>query len=226
MYNFVMNNKFNIYFHIALAQNWKQSFDRVNGHLIESGILNDCENVIYSVNGDISVFEEYARKTIVPNVSFLGCNTFHEEFEFPTINILKRDLEKEDVKALYIMTKSATTPFTQQQKDHIDVMSWFNIHKYKDCLELLDEYDAVGVDYHDLPYKHFSGNFFWTKSSHAKKLPYLYWEPWRNYAQLGEERHAAEAWVCKPEGKYYSLHNTGIPVYERHLHEYPQTKYK
>lgn len=220
-----MSDKFNIYFHVALVENWKQSFDIVNNHLIDSGILKDCENIVYSINGDVKLFDNYRTK-ISSNVIFLAHNNYHEEFEFPTLNILKNDLQDNNLKALYIMTKGASTQLNKPIKDWIDVMTWFNVYKYKDCLGLLNEYDSVGVDYHNLPYKHFSGNFFWTKSSHVEKLPFLYWEDWRNNAPLGEERHAAEAWVCKPEGKYYSLHDTGIPVYERHLHEYPHSRYK
>jgi len=221
-----MQEVFNIYFHIALAQNWKQSFDRVNGHLLDSGIIDKCNSIVYSINGNFNEVGDYVKGKTKNNVLFLAKNSYHEEFEFPTINLLKSDCENQNIKALYVMSKSATTPFTQQQKDHIDVMSYFNITQYENCLKLLDEYDAVGVDYHSSPYKHFSGNFFWTKSEHVKKLPYLFWEPWREHAPLGEERHAAEAWVCKPEGKYYSLHNTNIPVFERHIHEYPSSKYR
>lgn len=217
---------FNIYFHIATAKNWKQSFDRVYGHIKDSGILDDCSEIVFSVNGDDIAFKDYVGDAIKGRVIYLADSTYTREFEFPTINILKQDSETSDIKSLYVMSKSATTPFTQQQMDHIDVMSWFNIHKYKECLEHLDEYDAVGVDYHDFPYKHFSGNFFWTKSSHARKLPFLYWSPERETAPLGEERHAAEAWVCKIDGKYKSLHDTGIPVFERHIHEYPSSKYR
>lgn len=223
-----MSKKFNIYFHIAMAQNWKQSFDRVNGHLLESGILNECNAMVYSINGTLEqydLFKEYSEGKRKGDL-LLASNHYHVEFEFPTINLLKNDSEYEDLNLLYVMSKSATTPFTQQQKDHIDVMSYFNVHQYKNCLKLLDEYDAVGVDYHDFPFKHFSGNFFWTKSSHVKNLPYLYWTPERENAPLGEERHAAEAWVCKPNGKYKSLHDTHIPVFERHIHEYPPSKYR
>lgn len=213
---------------MAAAKNWKQSFDTINDHIITSGILKDCNSIVYSVNGTLDQFnkmQEYISDKINNNLLFLASNHYHIEFEFPTINILKNDSEHIDCYSLYLMNKSATTPFTQEQKDWIDVMCYFNIHKYKDCLELLKEYDAVGVDYHDLPYKHFSGNFFWTKSSHVRKLPYLYWTPDRENAPLGEERHAAEAWVCKINGNYKSLHDTGIPVFERHLHKYPRSKY-
>lgn len=217
---------FNIYFHVALIKHWEISFEIINNSLKDSGLLNKCNNIIYSINGDYKEFEKLKRDDIGKNVLFLANNSYEKEFEFPTINILKKDLENESLNALYIMNKGASTGFNQPIKDWIDTMLYFNVYQYENCLKLLNEYDAVGVDYHDLPYKHFSGNFFWTKSSHVNKLPYLYWEDWRNYAPLGEERHAAEAWVCKPNGKYCSLHNTGIPVYERHLHEYPPSKYR
>jgi hypothetical protein len=207
-------------------KNWKISFDIINNSLIDSGILNKCNNIIYSINGNYAEFETLKRKDIAPNVTFLANHHYENEFEFPTINIMKKDLEHSNLKALYIMNKGASTDFNQAIKDWIETMLYFNVYQHENCLNLLNEYDALGVDYHDLPYKHFSGNFFWTKSSHVKTLPFLYWEDWRNFAPLGEERHAAEAWVCKPAGKYYSLHNTGIPVYERHLHEYPSSKYK
>jgi hypothetical protein len=213
---------FNIYFHIALTPNWEASFNKVNDHLLHSGILKYCQNIIYSVNGDIGLF-----KNPPSNVVFLASNDYTKEFEFPTINILKNDCSHDDnLKCLYIHTKGASSEtITKPIEDWIDVMSHFTIHNYENCLNLLNKYDSVGVDYHTEPFKHFSGNFFWTKASHVNTLPYLRWENWRKYASLGDERHAAEAWVCKPEGKYYSLHETGIPVYERHLHEYPFTKY-
>jgi hypothetical protein len=207
-------------------KNWSLSFDIVNNALIDSGILKYCDKIIYSVNGDYSEFTKLKQSQIQDNVLFLASNSFEEQFEFPTLNILKKDSSNENIKALYLMNKGASTDFNQPIKDWIETMLHFNVYQYENCLNLLDEYDAVGVDYHENPYKHFSGNFFWTKSSHVKKLPYLYWEDWRNYAPLGEERHAAEAWVCKPQGKYFSLHNTGIPVCERHLHEYPSSNYR
>ena len=48
-------------------------------------------------------------------------------------------------------------------------MEYFNIIKWKNCVEKLDEgYDCCGVCH--VEYKYFLGNFWWANSSHIKTL--------------------------------------------------------
>ena len=192
---------------------WEKGFNIVNQYLHESGILKDCKQIIYSINGDYS---EFIKKYNENNLMLSSENV--DKYEFPTINILYNESLLKNQKVLYIHTKGASSGINKPIEDWIHVMSYFNITEYKKCLELLDEYDAVGVDYHVNPFKHFSGNFWWSKSSHIRGL--------RELSVPGDERHAAERWICSIDGKYKSLHDTNIDVYQRHLHEYPSQKYR
>jgi len=39
-------------------------------------------------------------------------------------------------------------------------MKYFNIDCWQDCLTALDNYDVCGVNWHDWPSVHFSGNYW------------------------------------------------------------------
>jgi tetratricopeptide (TPR) repeat protein len=39
------------------------------------------------------------------------------------------------------------------------------------------------------------------------------------------ERHKCEFWVCADKGKHYNMWSSNINVYERHLHEFPESNY-
>lgn len=188
--------------------NWKQSFDLIQSYLTQSGILLDCEQIVYCVNGD---YDEAANHIGGDNLLWISRDI--SKYEFPTINYLLGEADDHDI--LYIHTKGASTPVSGPISDWIKVMCHFNINEYRLCLDKLATFDAVGVDFRETPFPHFSGNFWWAKSKHISDLNSL----------VDEDRHAAERWVCSKTGKYHSLHNTNINVYERHLHCYPPEKY-
>ena len=52
-------------------------------------------------------------------------------------------------------------------------MEYFNITRFQDCIEHLCYYDVCGVNWHDWPYPHFSGNFWWANSEYVAGLPPL-----------------------------------------------------
>jgi hypothetical protein len=60
---------------------------------------------------------------------------------------------------------------------------------------------------------HFSGNFWWSKGSHIKKL-----QPLENDVKY----LSPEMWICGTRGKYFCLHESGVNHYEE---EYPLCKY-
>jgi hypothetical protein len=82
-------------------------------------------------------------------------------------------------------------------------MSYFNIYHHEKCIQSLEQgYDAVGVNFigsNKFPY-HYSGHFWWSKSSHIRNLNIDF--------SKGEN---PEFWVTsKNDGKYCSLWNSGL----------------
>ena len=94
-------------------------------------------------------------------------------------------------------------------------MTYHLIEKHDDCLSLLSQYDSVGCNYNELPYKHFSGNFWWTTTNNIKNnLSKIY----NHYP------NSAEYWIINYETpKYHSLYNSNINhyynTYPRHLYD-------
>ena len=83
--------------------------------------------------------------------------------------------------------------------------------KKKEIIDFLENYDTVGVNLQSGP--HYSGNFWWSKSSHIKTLN----------KKIGSNYTDPEFWVTsKKDGKYLSLYLSGINHYNT---TYPKEKY-
>jgi hypothetical protein len=211
-----------VFFHIATIGNYKEIVREIINHLEESGLLKEALKIYFSVVG--------SEKVDLPlnNNCSISYDLDLDFGEFVTLNKLKNlaDFIKDNVKILYIHTKGVTSdPNNQPIKDWRKYMLHFNIDKYKDMEEYLDSYDACGVDFTTEPTKHFSGNFWWVNSNYVKTLPRIKDISSPFSKKVLTLRHNAEFWIGMGEGKYKSVHDSGINVYERHLNEYPKSKY-
>lgn len=122
-----------------------------------------------------------------------------------------RNIIKPQDKFLYIHSKGVTKGINQNVWDWRNLMEYYLFRKYELCLEKLDEYDTVGINYTSSPW-HYSGNFWWCKGSYYLTLP----------DTIGERYHDTEFYVCSKSHKAYSLYNTNL----NHYHvEYPFTKF-
>ena len=83
-------------------------------------------------------------------------------------------------------------------------MLYFLIQKKERCLELLDDYDAVGINYFRDLAPHYSGNFWWTTSEHIKNNLSL--------SKL-DGPGSAETWVLSNTKNFISLHNSLLNHY-------------
>ena len=94
-------------------------------------------------------------------------------FERFTLNQIPKYVTEAD-KFLYLHTKGVSEKHAAN-----DNIYWWRtwmeynlIHRYEYCLEILDDYDIVGVGYtRKMIGPHFSGNFWWTKGSYFATLP-------------------------------------------------------
>lgn len=206
-----------IYFHICKINNYQKICDDVFQHIISSNIMNDSELYLSIVgSGDLII-----PKNLNYIVIFISEDI--NVGEFPMLNRIKEDClnSDENYNVLYIHSKGVTTPNNQNIDDWRKYMLYFNIIKYKDCLDILKNYDTCGVDLRDEPVLHYSGNFWWARSEYIKKLP-----SFEDMPIVLTERHKGEFWVCHNDGKHYSFWDCGINQYERHLYSYKESEYK
>lgn len=93
------------------------------------------------------------------------------------MDLIYLDSLKEDFNVLYIYSKGVKHYGTNKEKyvkDWVDMMIYYNIINYKICLNFLNYYDAVGVNLQFINCPcHYSGNFWWSKSSHIRTLGFV-----------------------------------------------------
>lgn len=109
-------------------------------------------------------------------------------YERLTLERIHTYIQPED-KFLYIHTKGITKPGHTNVRHWKTFMEYFLMKRHKECLEALETHDAVGVNWHNSPQPHFSGNMWWCKGEYFLKLPTTiggdYWSPefflgWKN----------------------------------------------
>ena len=209
-----MNNY--LFFHICSVHAYKEIFNEM--YLKSVPLIKNCKKAYISVVGpgklDGCVQTE-------PNVEIIYSSDDIGSFEFPTLELLKKTCKEEDCNVCYVHTRGVTHPGDPCAVDHRHYMSYFILEKFETCVEKLQKFDVVGVDYSHWPFRHFSGNFWWSKSSWINQLP-----DWKDVRTL-DERHKAEFWIGSSRGgRFYNLWSSGIHPCCRHLNRYSPWRYK
>ena len=200
-----------IYIHICCINNYKNIFNTLLYNIKFYGlydIIDEIRCIVIGSNNDYSIFSDSKIKIIYQSNDI-------NIYEFKAMELIYKHSIQEDFNILYIHTKGvkhykmATEEYV---KDWVNMMIYFNIGNYKKCLSYLKENDVVGVNLQPDPW-HFSGNFWWSKSEHIKKLGII-----EDYNYNGPEFYITK----RKEGKYISLWNSNINHY---ISKYDQELY-
>ena len=118
--------------------------------------------------------------------------------------------------SLYLHCKGSSRPFRQSIQDWIDMLEYFCITRFEQCIdELLNGYDAVGCNFKkDADEPHFCGNFWWANNKYLATLPDI----------DSDDRIRCEMWIGKgADLKAKTFHNSPVD----HYHSiYPANNYK
>lgn len=208
--------------------------------MVESDFIN---------NADITITCQYNQQSFqwlrdkvapYPRVTLVYPDTKNIDFEMPTQKMLKDccDSTDEEFYVVYLQHKGATQPHNPCVSDWRDLMVYFNITKWRDCVAKLDEgYDTTGVLWRPYPYPHYSGTFWWAKASYIRKLPkYVLPEEAEYKSQFGfgveswpyGYRHDAEFWIALAHPKQHCFHTSDSeqhPIYNHYHLRYPKESY-
>jgi hypothetical protein len=223
----------NIYINIAITGRVNQVLNELLDRIYISGLYDKVNDIYLVINGGISLLTfEKKDKYIIhnPNKNISHC-------EFPALDLIwKHSQVQDDLTILYLHTKGVTKPNNRYILDWTELLTYFNIDRWNDALIELEKNDVVGVNLSGNPNDinehpstwgygkaplHFSGNFWWSKSSHIKRLinPYDF-PPDDNWV---EWRVLCEMWICSyQQGNFKSLWNSNINHYKE---LYPKDKY-
>ena len=143
---------------------------------------------------------------------------FHEPdpfcYEMPTLNAMLRDVQatNDDYLILYFHTKGASSMMKHNRKAvnrWRKIMEWWNIVMFRRCVRLMlsNDLDALGGNLINMSPGgsdlsefrvnpdhscHYSGNFWWSRASHIRRLPHL------DFPTNDRQRLKAENWVLSP----------------------------
>lgn len=166
--------------------------------------------------------------------------------EFGCLSILADHARDDDAYFLYMHAKGVTSYERCLRQKKFEVfknylywrkfLEWGTIENWKTCVEKLDEgYDVVGCNYTTWPMKHFSGNYWWSKSSYIKSINHINNDDWWNAERESRLeirqntwRLRDEMWICHGENaKLFSLKDAENPPPKSNLASdfYPRKKY-
>jgi len=232
-----------IYINVAVIGEVNLVLENLLMRINESGLRDYCREIHLVINGE--------RSKITVDLSdpiYIIHNPHRdsERYEFPAIDLLWRKAQEKDLRFLYLHTKGVSS-FRPTVEDWVEYLIHFNIDKWRDRVGELEKYDCTGVNLKGnwdpicispsqwvnpplylkvnerlYSLQHYSGNFWWSKSSHIKKLPNPYrWIPDENFRKW---RITNEMWVCQIQGgKYFGAWMSDVNHYEEN---YPKERYR
>jgi len=209
------------YIHICQIGQWQRSLKMIldavkksglyeNTQVIRLGILNDLAQVIPDEILNDEKFE----------IIHVGVCA---EYEGSTLRHMRQKSEEDDKDTLYyyLHTKGISY-FGKNYKEHgneeyivdwINLLLYWNVEKWKLAVEKLETYDTYGCN--DVGW-HYSGNYWWAKSSHIMKLPTNF--EMKHYTDL-------ENWVQTIRDNKFCVYNSGLQGNGHYTNPFPRSMY-
>ena len=154
---------YGIYF-ICCIDNYLNIISEQINKLVESGLYDASDSILCFVclktEECINYLKKYEKIKII--------STSENLYEKYAINNFKKYLSG-DYYLYYIHSKSVT----HNESNFIDwrnLCDYFTITKWRLSIEFLNYYDCVGINLYNFPKRHFSCNFWWSKSEHLNTL--------------------------------------------------------
>lgn len=194
-------------------------------YLKDSNLMSELDLLFISNVGqplDSSVYKYYEER-FEPKTAFMLYN--HQQYstqlepgEIPTLKLLHAYSRlNPDAYVLYLHTKDNSypddSPYLKNIGDWVNYMLYFLVRHYQWPLIALKRSDIVGCNYGAEPRSHFSGNFWWARTSYIQKLDV------NNGLSAYED---AEFWPLTGNPSILVLHSSQIDHY---LSPYPIDQY-
>jgi hypothetical protein len=211
-----------------LVGDWESVFERHVFLLKHSGLYKECEqfNIFsypdndrlsvlineYGIQEKTRIFKQDSNRFEFPAMDDLMCNPLDANLYLHTKGVSLKSNKRAYVPSLYWN----------------DYMSYFNICRYKDCLEMLKTSDMCGVELE--PQKNpkngflYCGNFWWSTGKHLKDVHDS--EKYQEFLK-SDDRYFCERVMCSIPGKYAEFYNSMTNVvYSGSLYFNPILEYE
>jgi hypothetical protein len=160
-----------VYYHLAQIGNWVEVVHDQVKSLQDSGLYGFADKIFFGTLGE-------NRVSLPDKFEMLFHNPDIRLYEIPTLNALREHALKEDFNVLYMHAKGVAF---EEKGNTIEIVTYwrkyleyFCIGKWAECLQALANFDAAGCEFYgsdEVVDPHFSGNFWWARSSYLRTLP-------------------------------------------------------
>ena len=178
------------FIHVATHGPGREVLLRQEELLRSTGLLARAERVYVGIVGP----ECDAYSPTDPKIEVVCRSPRLEEYEFPTLAALQQTCRSQRCLVFYIHSKGVFQA-TAETADWRDMMTYFVIERYADCISVLDDHDVCGVNWQNVPWPHFSGNFWWAHSQYIAALPSIAELRQPTGTWNHSERHQCERWI-------------------------------
>lgn len=197
------------FIHIATHGPWREVLSRQEELLRSTGLLARAERVYVGIVGP----ECDAYSPADPKIEVVCRSPRLEEYEFPTLAALQQACRSHKCLVFYIHSKGVFQA-TVETADWRDMMTYFVIERYADCIFALNDHDVCGVNWQNVPWPHFSGNFWWAHSQYVASLPSIAELRQPTGTWNHSERHQCERWIGSgPMVRLATLHQSHVDHY-------------
>ena len=210
------------YIHVCQKGEWRRSFKMLLDAIRKFGLYERSEQIrLGIVNEEGVIIDDPLLNDPKLSVVYTGLSA---EYERPTLlHMRERSLEESDTYYYYLHTKGIRWFGTAKESfiiDWIELMLYWNIELWKKAVEKLERYDTYGCNYLEWGKKetfrsHYSGNFWWAKSEHVKRLP----------CKIGENYIAPENWILSIHSNNFCVYKSGYQGMGHYSHPFPRERY-
>ena len=202
------------FYHVYADGDWLNILENHINYLIDYDIYNNLDTFQIGIVGNKNNIQQVKSFLFNKNIKYIICNEQESGFEQVTLNKLYEFSLINDGYVFYAHTKGATSDNHFWRR----LMMYYNIVKWKECVNFLNEnYDIVGAYWikpnhlwehadHDYFY---AGNFWWANLNYIRKLNY----------PLNNHRYNAEGWIGLNETKKFYAFNYDLPVVREELND-------
>jgi len=158
-----------IYLHICAINHWEIIVKRLLDRIKSSGLYDKIDELRFSLLGDcIHLSNPILQDPKYKNILWSMDLTLYEACTLNKIWYAAR--EEEPFNVLYLHSKGVSHDLSNTLiTNWVEHLTYFNIDKYSTCLDYLKNHDVVGVNMSNQLMLHYSGNFWWSKSSYISK---------------------------------------------------------
>jgi hypothetical protein len=140
------------------------------------------------------------------------------EYEFPTLGLLQDACQTWTGPVYYLHTKGVShSPHDQYARYWRQLMLDEVVTNHERCLAELTAADAVGTNWAG---NHYSGNFWWARSSHIRRLPDIrglqrFPRPIMPQYAVRNVRVQCEFWLTMTPGRFACVGSSGLKLYRQ-----------